>query len=94
MNYTFSFILVTQDKFCGLCSETWWDSTFCHIFVPFSQMVISSFMPGIDIPTNVAIWVSKYNNFADVPGYVAFHNSTRKGYWNEATYHYHFFRTN
>ena len=63
-------------------------------FVPFSQIVISSFMPGIDIPTNVAIWVSKYNNFADVPGYVAFHSFTRKGYWNEATYHYHFFRTN
>ena len=38
------------------------------------------------IPTNVAIWFSKYSNFADGPRYVAFHNPTRKGSWNEATY--------
>ena len=41
------------------------------------------------IPVNVAIGFSKCINFADGPRYVRFHNSTRKGSWNEATY-YHF----
>ena len=39
-----------------------------------------------DIPTNVAIWVSKYSNFKDNHRFLAFHNPTKKVSWNEAIY--------
>ena len=42
-----------------------------------SQQKSSNFL---DIPTNVAIRVSKYSRLADGPRYAAFHNPTRKGY--------------